>query len=213
MSAASSLRICLLASTELDRCAFRLLLRDELQASPVSDGGYPPVMVWAAMRAGPELVIAFVDRPTPEIRDALQMIPRLRSTTRVLVVGPIVEVAALRVWSQCRLDGYVIKDGGVAELRAAIDAIAVGGSHFSNGLREELSDARKGDGKKRILSRREAELLPLLANGMTLREAAAAMTVSYKTADSYRTNLLRKLGVHDRVELAKYAIRERIIDP
>ena len=65
----------------------------------------------------------------------------------------------------------------------------------------------------RRLSRREAELLPLLAGGLTLRDAAFQMAVSYKTADSYRTSLLRKLGVHDRVELARYAIRERIIQP
>lgn len=62
------------------------------------------------------------------------------------------------------------------------------------------------------LSRRETELLPLLARGLSLRDAAARMAVSYKTADSYRTSLLRKLGVKDRVELARYAIRERIID-
>ena len=48
---------------------------------------------------------------------------------------------------------------------------------------------------------------------MTLRNAATKMTVSYKTADSYRTSLLRKLGLHDRVELARYAIRERIVEP
>ena len=59
----------------------------------------------------------------------------------------------------------------------------------------------------------ETELLPLLAQGLTLREAAARMAIGYKTADSYRTSLLRKLGVRDRVELARYAIRERIIEP
>jgi len=55
--------------------------------------------------------------------------------------------------------------------------------------------------------------LPLIARGMRLRDAAASMSVSYKTADSYRTSLLRKLGVRDRVELARLAIRERIIEP
>ena len=63
------------------------------------------------------------------------------------------------------------------------------------------------------LSQREVELLPLLARGLKLRDAAHKMMVSYKTADSYRTSLLRKLGIRDRVELARYAIRERIIDP
>jgi len=74
----------------------------------------------------------------------------------------------------------------------------------------------KGQGAARglaTLSQREIELLPLLARGMTLREAASKMAVSYKTADSYRTSLLRKLGVRGRVELARLAIRERIIEP
>jgi DNA-binding NarL/FixJ family response regulator len=53
----------------------------------------------------------------------------------------------------------------------------------------------------------------LLARGLTLREAASKMTVSYKTADSYRTSLLRKLGLRDRVDLARYAIREHIVEP
>ena len=63
------------------------------------------------------------------------------------------------------------------------------------------------------LSRRETELLPLLARGLTLRDAAATMSISYKTADSYRSSLLRKLNIRDRVELARYAIRQRIIEP
>lgn len=48
---------------------------------------------------------------------------------------------------------------------------------------------------------------------LNLPDAAQKMTVSYKTADSYRTSLLRKLGLRDRVELAGQAIRERIVDP
>lgn len=66
--------------------------------------------------------------------------------------------------------------------------------------------AARANGSPR-LSRRETELLPLLARSLTLRDAAVQM------ADSYRSNLLRKLGIRDRVELARYAIRQQIIQP
>jgi DNA-binding NarL/FixJ family response regulator len=63
------------------------------------------------------------------------------------------------------------------------------------------------------LSRRERELLALLGKGATLKEAAAQMQVSYKTADNQKTSLMRKLGIHDRVELARFAIREGLVSP
>lgn len=59
---------------------------------------------------------------------------------------------------------------------------------------------------------RELELLPLLASGLTLREAAERMCVSYKTADGHRTSLFRKCGVQNCVQLARYAIRNKLID-
>ena len=75
-----------------------------------------------------------------------------------------------------------------------------------------LSDRRR-DGLNGVpLSPRESELLPLLARGMKLRDSAARMSITYKTADSHRTRLMRKLGVQSRVELARYAIRKHIID-
>lgn len=204
--------LCLFAQTELDRAAWKLLLAQELQREVAAEAGFAPVNVWHAMRSSPDLALVFAERPANDVRDAVQMIPRLRRQTKVLVIGGSIEIPHVRAWAQCPLDGYVVKDGGIGELRTAVEAMLTSGSYFSNGIRAELEDARTMHDAKVPLSRREAELLPLLANGMTLREAAAIMTVSYKTADSYRTSLLRKLGVRDRVELARYAIRERIVD-
>jgi DNA-binding NarL/FixJ family response regulator len=97
--------------------------------------------------------------------------------------------------------------------RQAILAVAGGQGYFPAGIREAFRAGREHKIGEARLSKRESELLPLLARGLTLREAAERMTVSYKTADSYRTNLLRKLRVRDRVELARYAIRQGIIEP
>jgi DNA-binding NarL/FixJ family response regulator len=203
----------LMGPSALDRQAYRLLLQHEWQLSVAVESDFAPVAVWAAMRAKPDLVLVTADRASREVQDAVQMIPRLRKQARILVASASVDEAVLKDWGRCGIDGYVVKDGGVEELGSAIVAVLAGKSYFSAGVREAIEKGQQCPNGLAALSRREMELLPLLARGMTLREAASKMTVSYKTADSYRTSLLRKLGVRDRVELARFAIRERIIDP
>ncbi len=206
----ATLRIFLLASTRLDRQALGLLLRNDLRLGVSFESGFVAVDVWTAMRENPDLAIASAELVTAEIRDCLQMIPRLRAGTRILALGGTLDPVYLRSWVDCGLSGYVFKDGGTDELRTAINTLAQGGTYFSPGAQSLIALPLPENGRPH-LSRREQELLPLLAQGMKLREAATKMTVSYKTADAYRTSLLRKLGIRDRVELARYAIREGIV--
>ena len=207
-----TIRVCLLGSSVLDLIAYRLLLEHKLDYKVTVESDFTPTAVWAAMRCKPNLVIVNADTATTQAVDAVQMITRLLSAARIMILGSV-DPLRIQAWSSCRIHGYVVKGGGIEELRAALQAMSEYRQYYSEGVRHAL---RYGNGQAAggatKLSRREAELLPLLARGLTLREAAQAMTVSYKTADSYRTNLLRKLGLRDRVELARYAIREKIIE-
>jgi len=203
----------LMGRSKLGRMAYALLLREELGLEVRVDSGFAPTAVWSCMRSRPDLVLVETDTPHTEVLDAVDMIGRLQPQAKIIAISATVDPLQVEAWSRCVLHAYVVKDAGVEELRAAIEAVQGGQEYFGPGIREALM---RGAGSKRglaKLSRREAELLPLLARGLTLRDAAREMTISYKTADSYRTSLLRKLGVHDRVELTRYAIRRRIIDP
>ena len=210
---ATSPIICLLGSSALNRLAYRLLLRHELGREVGVESGFAPTAVWTAMRDKPDVALVDADSAAPEALDAVQMITRLRPGIRILVAGAAVDPIHVQPWLRCRIHGYVVKDAGVEELRLALDAVLDNRQYYSEGIREAIRRGRETSDGRPQLSRRESELLPLLARGMTLREAAQKMTVSYKTADSYRTSLLRKLGLRDRVELARYAIRERIVEP
>jgi DNA-binding NarL/FixJ family response regulator len=205
--------ICLLGQSALDRAGYRLLLEHELGLDVAAEASFAPASVCAALRAKPDLVVVDADAPIPEIQQALKIITKLCKQSRVLLIGAATGPTLVLTWTDSPICGYVLKDGGIAELRTAINAVSDGDHYYSDGVREPLLDARSNPNPKPKLSRREAELLPLLARGLTLREAAAKMTVSYKTADSYRTSLLRKLGLRDRVDLARYAIREHIVEP
>lgn len=111
--------------------------------------------------------------------------------------------------------GYVLKCDGLTVLEQAIAEVARGGRYFSKSIMDRLSVE---DGRLRLcrpksvavaaLTNRERELLRYLGMGASLKKAAAAMKVSYKTADNQKASLMRKLGIHDRVELARFAIRE-----
>ena len=205
--------IYLLGHSSLDRLAYRCLLAEELRYVVAVDSDFRPTAVWACLRRNPDCVLVVADTPQPAVIDAVQMISRLRPETWIIVVSAAVEPREIEAWARCPLHAYVVKDGGPEELRAATTAAQEGREYYSPGIRELLSRAASKNSGTIRLSRREAELLPLLARGLTLREAASQLTISYKTADSYRTTLLRKLGVRDRVELARYAIRQHIIDP
>ena len=207
--------IYLLGVSVLDRSAYRALLRHELMREVAVESDFAPVSVWAALRTRPTLALVDSDTSSPDAVDAVQMITRLQPAVRVLVVGGTVDPVELEAWGRCGIHGYVVKDGGRDELRAALQAVLGGRQYFSEGVRQASRRstrprARNGIGR---LSPRETQLLPLLARGLTLREAAGKMTVSYKTADTYRTSLFRKLGLRDRVGLARYAIRQRIVEP
>jgi DNA-binding NarL/FixJ family response regulator len=203
----------LMSQSALDRLAYRRLLADELHLRVVADSDFRPASVWAAMRCRPDLILVDADTPHPDVVDALQMIARLRPEASIVAISVAVDPQEVEAWGRCPLQGYVVKDGGVDELRTAVDTVLAGREYFSPNTREPFNRGATRARGTQQLSRREAELLPLLARGLTLREAALQMTISYKTADSYRSNLLRKLGIRDRVELARYAIRQRIIDP
>ncbi len=204
-------RACLLAERELDRAAYLALLRYECGVDALVGTDFSPTSIWSVVRDGARLFLIDCDMPDSTVIDAVQMIPRLAPDARLVVLSATAGSEQMRAWSRCALHGYVLKTGGVVELRSAVAAQRKGECFFSEGIESLLQQRARPAGTVE-LSRRERELLPLLANGLTLREAAQRMSVSYKTADAYRTSLFRKLGLRDRVELARYAIRTGIIE-
>src|SRR5690606_36590015 len=106
-------------------------LRDEFGLTIDIEADFRPVGVWEALRRRPDLLFIFADRLTSQVRDAISMIPRLTKCTRVLVVTGIDDPPLLQAWGQCQFDGFILKSGGLAELRHAYRAITAGQSYVS----------------------------------------------------------------------------------
>ncbi len=112
--------------------------------------------------------------------------------------------------------GYVLKAEADEALVEAARAVGRGEAFLTNAaerslIREWMSDSAKGP--EEPLSPREQEVLKLIAEAHTNREIAAVLMLSEKTVESHRANLLRKLGMRDRVELVRYAIRRGLTEP
>jgi DNA-binding NarL/FixJ family response regulator len=112
--------------------------------------------------------------------------------------------------------GYVLKRAADTDLVDAIRAVARGGSfispHAEGTLLKRMLDDPDSDPTEK-LTPREREVVKLIAEAYTNKEIAAILNLAEKTVESHRANVLAKLGMRDRVELVRYAIRRGLIEP
>jgi DNA-binding NarL/FixJ family response regulator len=112
--------------------------------------------------------------------------------------------------------GYVLKSGADRDIVTACRAALAGNcflypSATTTLVRDYLS--RAGDQPGDVLTPREKEIVKLIADGHNSRQIAALLAISVKTVDRHRANILEKLGMRDRVELTRYAIRRGLVEP
>jgi two-component system response regulator NreC len=114
--------------------------------------------------------------------------------------------------------GYILKTDSFRALAEGLIVIQQGGWYFSPAIRSRLNEiegrpvfVRPASDRLAVLSPTERRLLAELARGASLKEAAARLQMRYKTADCHKSNLMHKLGIHDRVQLARFAIREGLV--
>lgn len=165
--------------------------------------------------------IITMDLSLPDM-SGMEVIRRMRDLVphlHILVVSMHAEIEYIQEAFQAGAMGYLAKEATGEKLIFALDAIAKG-EHFLDGLASQEVVARMLDSGKRrqagerydLLSPREQEVFRLAAGGMSNREIAESLNISPKTADNHRSNLMKKLGLHNRLELVRYAVKIGLID-
>jgi DNA-binding NarL/FixJ family response regulator len=109
----------------------------------------------------------------------------------------------------------VLKTQADTDLLAAIRAVEGGEPFLTPGAQRSLirDVLERGEDSERDLTPREEEIVKLVAEANTSREIASILHLSEKTVENHRANAMRKLGMRDRVELVRYAIRRGLIEP
>jgi DNA-binding NarL/FixJ family response regulator len=169
---------------------------------------------------------ALIHRPDLAILDvAMPRLTGLQATREIKARAPDVDVLILSMHDDERYlfealkagaSGYVLKQKADQDLLDAVRAVGRGEPFLTNSamgslVREWMADASRGP--REPLSPREQEVLKLIAEAHTNREMSALLGLSEKTVESHRGSILRKLGMRDRVELVRYAIRRGLIEP
>jgi DNA-binding NarL/FixJ family response regulator len=160
--------------------------------------------------------VAVVDISMPELNGE-QVTQRLKQEcpqVKVLTLTVHEDQAYLRQLLKAGASGYVLKRAVVAELIHAIRTVAAGGVYLDPALASKVvgnyirEQSVTSSPPRDDLSNRETEVLRLLALGYSNKEVAAHLNISIKTVETYKARLMEKLGIHSRVDLVRYAVRQ-----
>jgi len=200
----------------LIRAALVAVLKDTPDLQVVAETESADEALESAIKLKPRVAILDVAMPGVDVFQAAAQIRQLSPRTELLFLSgnthDRVLDAAIRVGAR----GFVAKKDDPREVIDAVRAIAQGREYFSHGVRERLAESSRGrdagGSRGGKLSDRELEVLRYVARGMAKKEIAELMCLSVKTVDKHVTSVMEKLDIHDRVELARYAIREGIVE-
>lgn len=111
------------------------------------------------------------------------------------------------------VSGYVLKDNAFEDLLYAIRSVALGGKFISPSISDKILNlSAVKENKNHILTRREIEILRLIASGFTNKKIADKLSISVKTVETHRAKILQKLDAHTTAELVRYAIKTGLLE-
>jgi DNA-binding NarL/FixJ family response regulator len=171
-----------------------------------------------AHKLSPSVVILDVEMPGVDAFHAASHIRQLRPNTAIMFLTASEHDRCIEQALKVGALGYVVKSDDPDSIPAAIRAVARGERYFSPSaaqrVRGTASERRKSDPvetRGAALSEREIEVLRYVGKGYAKKQIAEMLGISVKTVDKHVTSVMEKLAIHDRVELALYAVREGFI--
>jgi two-component system, NarL family, response regulator NreC len=171
----------------------------------------------AAATDGPNLVVMDLTMPGIGGLEATRRLKQTHPDLNVLVLTMNTDRVSLREAFRAGASGYVLKDAVDAELLDAAKAVAAGGRYLHPSLGPELvraeEEARaRSDARGVALSRREVDVVRLVAKGYTNKEIADELFLSVRTVETHKTHIIQKTGLRARSELLRFARDAGILD-
>jgi DNA-binding NarL/FixJ family response regulator len=202
----------------LVRRGLRLILDAQPDLEVVAEAGDGAEAVRIALRGGIDLAVIDISMPRMTGLQAARELQRRRPELRILILSMHESEQYLYEALKAGASGYVVKKAADRDLVEACRATVRGEPFLYPGAvsalaKDYLRRARTGEGPRDPLTPRETEVIKLVAESYTNRQIAESLVISEKTVDRHRANILEKLGMRDRVELTRYAIRNGLVEP
>ena len=212
-------RILLADDHAVVRRGLRLILDAEPDLEVVAEAGDGAQAVAQAVEGGVDLAILDITMPRMTGLQAARELGRRAPGVRTLILSMHDNEQYLFEALRAGAAGYVLKSVADRDLVEACRATMRGEPFLYAGavralIRDHLARARDGDlPREDPLTPREVEIVKLIAESHTTRDIAEMLVISEKTVERHRANILEKLGMRDRVELTRYAIRRGLVEP
>lgn len=164
----------------------------------------------------PDLII--LDARLPELNglEVLRRAAKYIRNTRIIVFSGNENPVLVREMLEAGAHGFVEKTAGLAELKKGIETVSNGGTYFgpsiSSMLRNVVANPSVSTTSHDFLTPREREILQLVAESHSTKEIAQKLGISVKTVDNHRTNLMRKLDLHNVASVTRYAMQIGLIE-
>jgi len=168
--------------------------------------------------------VAVIDIAMPQLNglEATRQITRTVPSTKVLILSSYSDDEYVQQLTEAGAAGYLIKQTAANDLLKAIREAHRGNAYFSPSIAKRLRDqcreafvsggAQPGKRRTDHLTTREAEVLQLIAEGRANKQIAAELSISIKTVEKHRQQVMNKLGIHDVAGLTRHAIAKGIIE-
>jgi DNA-binding NarL/FixJ family response regulator len=215
------LRILIADDHELARNGIRSVLESHPGWEVCGEAKDGRESVELAAASKPDVVLLDIGMPNLNGLEAARQILAVAPDTAILILTMHDSDSVIREVLRAGARGFLLKTDAGRDLVAAVEALQRQRTFFTTRVSQMVLDGyldRQGktpdikrDFTGDVLTSREREVIQLLAEGKTSKEVAVALNLSVKTAETHRTNLMRKLGLHSVADLTRYAVRNGIV--
>jgi Response regulator containing a CheY-like receiver domain and an HTH DNA-binding domain len=160
-----------------------------------------------------DLVLLDLQMPGISGFETARQLFKLQPNLKIIVLTAVEEGPLLHHLTRMGAQGYLTKNCPVEEMIRAIRKVQLGGTYFEASIREQLAESKQRVGSPfQLLSKREMEVVLMLAKKMSLIDIGASLGINSKTISTYRYRLLRKLGIKTNLELMLLGVKHKLFD-
>jgi DNA-binding NarL/FixJ family response regulator len=214
MIAMEKIKIILVDDHQMFRDGIKSVLSDESNIEIVGEVGNGKDLYKLLESTKPDIIIADISMPEISGIEVATYISENYADIKILILSMHSSEEFITKALNAGANGYLPKDTSMNELLEAIKTIHKGENYFnkdiSNTILKSIINKSKED-KDKKLTNREKEIISLVVEGLTNKEIADQLSISIRTVDSHKNNIMQKLNLKSSVELVKYAIKNNLV--